>query len=182
MDRLSTLRRGLLLESATLAWNVIEGVVAVGAGAMSGSVALVGFGVDSFIETASAAVVYWRLREEARGPSTAVVERTESIASRTAGALLLALAVYIVADAGRRLLGFGAEAEASLVGIALTAASLVVMPFLGLAKLATARSVPTPTRRSPAPGSRSRRSWVWPSTRSWGGGGPIRSPRLSWSR
>jgi cation diffusion facilitator family transporter len=133
------LRRGLLLEIATVLWNVVEGVVAVTAGALSGSVALIGFGVDSFVETASAVVVGWRLNAELRGRSAEASERLERIAARVAGVLLLLLAAYIAVDAGRRLLGFGAEARESLVGIVLTAVSLVVMPFLGWSKLRTAR-------------------------------------------
>ena len=67
-----------------------------------------------------------------------------------AGTLLLLLAVYIVVDAGRRLLGFGAEAERSILGIALTAVSLVVMPFLGWAKLRTARRLGSGALRADA--------------------------------
>jgi len=133
------LRRGLLLEIATVLWNVVEGVVAVTAGALSGSVALIGFGVDSFVETASAVVVGWRLNAELRGRSAEASERLERIAARIAGVLLLLLAAYIAVDAGRRLLGFGAEARESLVGIVLTGVSLVMMPFLGWSKLRTAR-------------------------------------------
>jgi divalent metal cation (Fe/Co/Zn/Cd) transporter len=72
------------------------------------------------------------------------------LASRAAGALLLLLAAYILIDAGRRLLGFGAEAEQSLVGIVLTAISLVVMPVLGWAKLRTARQLGSRALRADA--------------------------------
>jgi cation diffusion facilitator family transporter len=137
-DRTGLLRRGLVLEAATLFWNLLEGVIAIAAGVLSNSVALIGFGVDSFVETASAGVVGWRLLEELRGRSPEVTERIERTASRIAGALLLLLAVYVVVDAGRRLLGFGGEARESPLGIALTIVSLVVMPFLGWAKLRTA--------------------------------------------
>ena len=140
-ERKKLLRRGLGLEIVTLLWNVIEGVVAVAAGTISGSVALIGFGVDSFVETASAAVVGWRLRAELRGRSAEAAEGFERVASRTAGALLLVLSAYIVIDAGRRLMGFGGEARESLVGIILTSVSLVVMPFLGWAKLRTATAL-----------------------------------------
>jgi cation diffusion facilitator family transporter len=144
------LRRGFLLEVATFLWNVIEGVVAVAAGTIAGSVALIGFGIDSFVETASAVVVGWRLREEIRGRSPEATERIERTASRIAGSLLLILAVYILIDAGRRLLGFGEEADRSLVGIALTAVSLVVMPFLGWAKLRTAKALRSGALRADA--------------------------------
>src|SRR6266516_6572938 len=111
MERTALLQRGVWLEVATVAWNVIEGVIAVAAGALASSVALIAFGIDSFVETASGAVVGWRLR-----------------VGRIAGALLLGLAGYILVDAGRRLLGFGSEPAESRVGIVLTGFSLVVMP------------------------------------------------------
>lgn len=149
-DRRRLLRRGLVLEIITVLWNVVEGIVAVAAGALSGSVALIGFGIDSFVETASAVVVGWRLDAELRGRSAETSERLERIASRTAGALLLLLAAYIAIDAGRRLLGFGAEARESLIGILLTSVSLVVMPFLGWSKLRTATALNSRALRADA--------------------------------
>jgi cation diffusion facilitator family transporter len=140
-EREKLLRRGLWLEIVTVLWNVLEGVVAVAAGTVSGSVALIGFGVDSFVETASALVVGWRLRAELQGRSDEASERFERGAARIAGALLLLLAAYIAIDAGRRLLGFGSEARPSFVGIIVTSVSLVVMPFLGWAKLRTATAL-----------------------------------------
>ena len=150
-DRSLLLRRGLRLEGATIAWNVVEGVIGVSAGVLASSVALIGFGVDSFVETASAAVVGWRLRAELRGAVDA--ERAEALersTGRIAGGLLLALAAYIVVDAGRRLLGYGGEARESVVGIALTAVSLGVMPFLGWLKLRTAAALRSAALRADA--------------------------------
>jgi cation diffusion facilitator family transporter len=134
----------------TVLWNILEGVIAVAAGTISNSVALIGFGIDSFVETTSAVVVGWRLGAEARGRSPEAAERIERTASRVAGALLLLLAAYIAVDAGRRLLGFGAEARVSLIGIVLTAVSLVVMPFLGWAKLRTAKQLGSGALRADA--------------------------------
>jgi divalent metal cation (Fe/Co/Zn/Cd) transporter len=151
IERAQLLRRGELLEVATVVWNVVEGVVAVAAGALASSVALVGFGVDSFVETASGAVVGLRLHAELRG--RADEERAEVLerrAGRIAGGLLLGLAVYIVVDAGRRLLGYGAEARESELGIVLTAISLVVMPLLGWAKLRTAAALGSGALRADA--------------------------------
>ncbi len=148
--RRRSVRHGLLLGLATVVWNVVEGVVAVSAGALSGSVALVGFGVDSFIETSSGAVVVWRFARELRGMPPAGVEHVERRASRLAGTLLLALAAYLVVDGGRRLLGFGGRAEETLVGIVLTAVSLAVMPLLGWAKLRTARALDSRALRADA--------------------------------
>jgi len=154
MDRPRLLQRGVWLAVATVGWNVIEGVIAVAAGMLASSVALIGFGIDSFVETASGAVVGWRLRAELRGHADE--ERAEVLerrAGRIAGALLLALAVYIVIiviDAGRRLLGFGAEAQESRVGIVLTTISAAVMPALGWAKLGTAKALRSGALRADA--------------------------------
>jgi divalent metal cation (Fe/Co/Zn/Cd) transporter len=144
------MKRAVALAAFTVGWNVLEGFVAVGAGAVAGSVALVGFGVDSFIETASGAVVGWRFLRELKGLDPERAERAERSASRVAGALLMALAVYILLDAGRRLLGLGPEAGESLVGIVLAAVSLVVMPALGWAKLRTSRALTSGALRADA--------------------------------
>ncbi len=151
MDRVGLLRRGVLLETATVGWNVIEGTIAVGAGTLASSVALIAFGVDSFVETTSGAVLWWRLRAELTGDDDPNrIERIERRAARAAGAILFALSVYIVIDAGRRLLGFGEEARESRIGIAVTALALVVMPFLGWAKLRTSRGLGSRALRADA--------------------------------
>jgi len=146
------LRRAYALAVTTLAWNVIEGLVAVASGLAAGSVALLGFGIDSFIETASAAVAAWRTRSElsgrTRGPEH--VERIERRASRVAGTLLLVLAAYVLFDAGRRLLGAGRHAEESWVGIILTAVSLAIMPVLGRMKLRAAAELGSSALRADA--------------------------------
>jgi divalent metal cation (Fe/Co/Zn/Cd) transporter len=134
-ERKRQVRRGLRLSLFTVVWNVLEGIVAVASGVAAGSVALVGFGVDSFIETASAVVVGWRFSYEMSGRSQEQTEKAERWASRAAGLLLLVLALYILLESGRRLLGFGREPGPSFIGIALTAISVVVMPLLGRAKL-----------------------------------------------
>ena len=94
------LRRGVALEGLTVSYNALEGLLAIAAGFVAGSVALTGFGIDSVIEVASGVVLWWRLRAElgaARdGPTV------EASAARWPGVLLLALAVYIVAESGRR--------------------------------------------------------------------------------
>jgi cation diffusion facilitator family transporter len=145
------LRRGVWLEVATVGWNVIEGVIAVAAGTLASSVALIAFGIDSFVETTSGAVLWWRLRAELTGVDDPEhLERIERRASRVAGAILMALAVYIVIDAGRRLLGLGEEARESRLGIVLTAISLAVMPILGWAKLRTAAALGSRALRADA--------------------------------
>ena len=84
ISRQQLLRQGVLLEAAVIAWNVIEGIVAVTAGTLSNSVALIAFGIDSFVEVASAAVVLRRLRKEERGQSAEETERLERRAGRIA--------------------------------------------------------------------------------------------------
>ena len=149
--RTHLLRRGIALEVATVGWNVVEGVIAVSAGIFASSIALIGFGIDSFVETASGAVVGWRLWAEATG--RADEERAEALERRTgriAGALLFGLAAYIIVDASRRLIGYGGEAQESRLGIVLTAISLVVMPLLGRAKLRTAVALKSGALRADA--------------------------------
>ncbi len=149
-ERWFLVRRGFRLSLLTVLWNVCEGIVAVAAGLMAGSVALVGFGMDSFIETISAAVVGWRFAVEMGGRSRNRVEKAESRASRIAGLLLLALAAYLLFDAGRRLLGAGREPDPSLLGIALTVLSLIVMPLLAKAKLRVADALKSRALRADA--------------------------------
>jgi divalent metal cation (Fe/Co/Zn/Cd) transporter len=136
--RAALLRRGVALEGLTVSYNALEGVVAIAAGLSAGSVALTGFGFDSVIEVTSGVLLWWRLRAElgaARaGPAV------EARAARWAGVLLLALAVYIVAESGRRLFTGDRPGE-SVVGIVLTALSLIVMPLLARAKLRLAASL-----------------------------------------
>ena len=149
-SRPTLLARGVRLEGALIVWNIAEGIIAVAAGLVASSVALIAFGVDSFIEVTSAAVVLWRLRAELRGHRPERAEQRERTAARIAGGLLFVLAGYIVVDAGRRLLGFGEAAGESLPGIALTAASLVAMPLFGWAKLRTARQLNSGALRADA--------------------------------
>jgi len=149
-ERVSLLRTGLRLTAFTIIWNVIEGLVAIGAGILANSVALISFGVDSFVETTSAIAVSWRLADEIKHQSPERAESAEKIASKITGVILLMLAVYIVVDAGRRLLGFGGEADKSFVGMALTALSVIVMPIVARAKLKVADSINSAALRADA--------------------------------
>ena len=149
-QRAVLVRRGLLLVAASVAWMVIEGAVSVTAGLEAGSVALLAFGIESFIELGSDITVAWRLSVEQRGGDAEQVERVERRASRIAAAFLFLLAAYITVDAGRRLLGFGDRAEESPVGIGITAAALLVMPLLARAKLRLAEALDSRTLRTDA--------------------------------
>ena len=133
-------RRGVRLEVFTVAWNVVEAVVAVGVGIAVGSVALVGFGVDSGIEVISAVALLWRLLKA--GPHASVPE--ESAAERKALYLVAAtfflLALYILYEAVGALLS-GEGPESSAVALVLSAVSLVIMPVLAYLKGRTGREM-----------------------------------------
>jgi divalent metal cation (Fe/Co/Zn/Cd) transporter len=128
--RTRLLQRGRLLNYATFLYMIIEGGVAFAAGMAAGSVALVGFGIDSFIELIAALAAFWRLAVDG---DTVRRERVERITLCVAGVCLLALAVYVGATATRALLTHSAPAK-STIGIVLAAASVVMMPWLGRAK------------------------------------------------
>lgn len=128
-----TLRRALILETATLAWMAVEAVVGIGAGVAARSVALTTFGLDSLIELASAGVVVWRLRVEFGGGDNERVAMAEHRASRLAGGGLLLLCVYVIATSALSLVGKN-HAEVSVIGIAVTGAAVLVMPVLGMSK------------------------------------------------
>ena len=138
--RASLLRRALRLESFTIAWNVVEGVVAVGAGWLAGSIALVGFGLDSAIEVIAAGALYHRLRGEMRGATREESERMERVALRIVGVTFFLLSLYILYEASSTLWSREAP-ETSAVGLCLAALSLVVMPVLAWAKQRAGRSL-----------------------------------------
>jgi divalent metal cation (Fe/Co/Zn/Cd) transporter len=127
--------RAIRLEYFTISWNVLEAFVAIGAGVVAGSIALVGFGLDSIIETVSGVTLLWRLRQ--RGELEA---HAESRALRTVGLTFFALAAYVGYESVSNL-WLRQRPEESIVGIALAGVSLVVMPLLGRAKLRVAREM-----------------------------------------
>lgn len=129
--RTSLVRRGRWLAWATIGWNTVEGVVAIGSGAVAGSVALIGFGADSFVEVFAGAVILWRLAQEQHGQQ--VSEDAERRAVKLIAATFLLLAVGIAFESARKLVS-DTHPDTSTVGIALTAVSLVVMPLLARAK------------------------------------------------
>jgi divalent metal cation (Fe/Co/Zn/Cd) transporter len=129
-DRSILAARGQQLEYFTIGWNSFEGLVAVVAGVLAGSVSLVGFGVDSFIEVASGSALLWRMSMDADAHRREHIER---ITLRIVGACFLALAAYVAFEAIRDLLIRSAP-EHSLPGILLACVSLVVMPMLSRAK------------------------------------------------
>ncbi|HEX4815691.1 MAG TPA: cation transporter [Nonomuraea sp.] len=133
-DRRTLLRRRVrLLVAATITYNVIEAAVAITAGTIASSAALIGFGLDSVVEVASAAAVAWQFCATDH-------EKRERVALRVIAISFFALAAYVAFDAVRALLGVG-EAEHSAAGLILAALSLVVMPFLSHAQRRAGREL-----------------------------------------
>lgn len=142
-------RIGLGLVVATLAYNVAEAVVALWAGHRADSIALVGFGLDSVIETAAAAVLLWRLAVQARGADEQTVQRAERRVHLFVGITFVALALYVLAQSGWALYTRDLAQE-SLVGIVLAAASLTIMPLVAWGKMVAARRIGSAALRAEA--------------------------------
>jgi divalent metal cation (Fe/Co/Zn/Cd) transporter len=136
ITRAVSVRRGRGLEYLTIGWNSLEAIIAIGAGLVAGSIALVGFGLDSIIEVSSGAALLWRLHMDAPEKR----ERSERIALKLVGISFLLLAAYVIFDAAQSLITRETP-EASYVGIGLAALSLVVMPLLARAKRKVAASI-----------------------------------------
>jgi divalent metal cation (Fe/Co/Zn/Cd) transporter len=135
--RAHLVRRGLHLEYLTLGWNLLEAAIAIAAGILAGSIALVGFGIDSVIEMSSGAILLWRLAVDREEESR---ERIEARALKLVGASLLALAAYVAIEAAKTLIE-GEAPHSSYIGIALAIASLIVMPLLARAKRRVAAAI-----------------------------------------
>ncbi len=143
------MRVAVWLVVSTMAYNVVEAVVAVWSGVAAGSVALIGFGLDSAIETAAAVALLWRLRVEARGASPEVVQETEQRVYRFVGWTFVALSLYITVESVETLWSAAAPRH-SAVGIALAGASLVIMPLVSWGKLRAARELGSASLRAEA--------------------------------
>lgn len=130
-------RRAQLLAGASVAYNSVEAVVALGAGVAAGSVALVGFGLDSIVEMSSGLIILWQFRHR-------LPESRERAALRMIAMSFFALAAYVSIESLRDLLGDG-QPQPSNIGIGLAAASLAVMPFLSWAQRRTGRELGSAT-------------------------------------
>jgi divalent metal cation (Fe/Co/Zn/Cd) transporter len=130
-------RRGLRLQYLTLGWNSLEALIAIVAGVLAGSIALVGFGFDSVVECLSGAVLVWRLQTDAELHRR---ERIEQISLKLVGCSFLVLAAYVAYEAITTLLSREAP-ERSFPGIILAGASLMVMPLLARAKRNVAKGI-----------------------------------------
>lgn len=135
--RADLVSRGLRLNWLTLGYNTVEAVVSLAAGLVAGSVALVGFGVDSAIEVSAALAAQWRLRADLDPARRARVERTTH---RIIGVSFIALAGYVAVESGATLIGREAP-EPSPVGLVILALSALVMPALARAKRRVARAL-----------------------------------------
>jgi divalent metal cation (Fe/Co/Zn/Cd) transporter len=138
--------RGKRLEYFTIAWNSLEGLVAVIAGAIAGSISLVGFGMDSFIEVTSGATLLWRMSVDADEESR---ERNERLSIRIVGVCFLALAVYVAYEGVSDLIGRRAP-QHSIPGIVLACVSLIVMPILSRAKKRVAKALDSAAMKADA--------------------------------
>jgi divalent metal cation (Fe/Co/Zn/Cd) transporter len=130
LNRKAAAERGKRLEHFTIAWNFLEGLVVLIAGALAGSISLVGFGIDSFIEVTSGATLLWRMTVDAEEQTR---ERNERRSLRIVGVCFFALAAYIGYESVSDLLS-RKPPERSIPGIVLACVSLVVMPLLARAK------------------------------------------------
>lgn len=138
VDRHHFLVRAQRLAAFTIAYNITEGAIAITAGLLAGSRALTGFGLDSAVESISAAVLTWRLLVERRDPERA--ERVERRATKAIGVSFLVLAAYVGFESVRSLV-LQEEPDAAPIGIALTVLSLIVMPVLAYRKRQVANAL-----------------------------------------
>jgi len=142
-------RTALVLVLLTATYNLLEAGIALWSGLRARSVVLVGFGLDSVIECAAAAVVLWRLRLEWRGVDEEMLENAERRVHRFVGATFFALAAYVVAQA-TWVLSIGEPPAESLLGIVLAVASLIIMPLVAWGKLRAARAIGSAALRAEA--------------------------------
>jgi divalent metal cation (Fe/Co/Zn/Cd) transporter len=145
-ERAAAVVRGRTLEYFTIAWNALEGAVAVIAGWLAGSVSLVGFGIDSFIEVTSGSVLLWRMSVDADVPRR---QSNEKLALKIVAICFVCLAAYIAYESATDL-WFERAPEHSVPGIILACVSLVVMPLLARAKRQVGRSLRSEAMRADA--------------------------------
>ena len=145
-DRQALVRQGQHLELFTIAYNSAEGLISIIAGAVAGSVSLVGFGLDSLIEVTSGSALMWRLRHDIKMGRREEIERTTL---RIVGGCFLALAFYILYESASTFVGHKAP-ERSIPGIAVSAVSVVAMPLLARAKRRIAIGIGSAAMRADA--------------------------------
>jgi divalent metal cation (Fe/Co/Zn/Cd) transporter len=136
-ERIALVRRGLWLNYFSIGYNIVEAVVALVAGIVSGSVALVGFGIDSAVEVSASGAAQWRLRSDS---NLARRDHVERITLRVVGAAFLILAVYVTIDSLVTLWEHEPP-EKSVVGLAILVLSALIMPVLARAKKQVGRDM-----------------------------------------
>ncbi len=146
IDRPGLVRRGLRLNYLTIGYNICEGVASLVAGVIAGSIALVGFGVDSMVEVGAGGAAQWRLRSDLDPIRRA---HTERVASVIIGWCFLALAAYVTADS-LKTLWFSERPERSIAGLVILTLSVIVMPILARAKRNVANELSSNALRSDA--------------------------------
>lgn len=132
-------KKGLYLEYFTIGYNLVEAAASIAFGALSGSIALIAFGLDSIVESLSGGVLIWRLRQHGR-ISREREERVEKRAMRFVGATFFILALYVLYESVTKLV-YREIPEASLPGIIIAMVSLIVMPVLALMKKDTGKRI-----------------------------------------
>jgi divalent metal cation (Fe/Co/Zn/Cd) transporter len=146
LTREELVRRGIRLSYATIGYNSLEAIASLIAGLFAGSVALIGFGIDSVIEVSASGVAQWRLRSDLHEARRAQVE---AITHRIVGACFLALAAYVLVDSGKTL-WFRERPDRTIAGIVILSMSAVVMPLLARAKLKVAAAMESGALRAEA--------------------------------
>ncbi len=133
VHRMRAIQSGINIEIITVIWMVIEMAVSIGAGIAAGSVLLIAFGFDSLIELVSGGILLWRLLVESQDHETEQVERAERIADWVVAIALALLCIYVLASAVYGLL-LHSKPENSWIGIGVSAAAVIVMPYLSITK------------------------------------------------
>jgi len=131
-------KRALLLSYLTVGYNMLEGIISIFAGALAGSIALIGFGLDSFIESISGGVMIWRFSQ--KGKESEEEERLEKRATRLVAYTFFILGAYILYESIKKLI-ISDVPEPSLFGIIIAIVSLIFMPFLFYMKMKTAKAL-----------------------------------------
>ena len=147
IERTAALRSGVRLEVVTVVWMALEAVLAIGAGIAARSVLLTAFGLDSVIELLSGVTLLWRLSSEARGTDISRVEGLERRATRISAVLLVLLCAYLVLVG---VVGLVARLhpDASVLGVAVSAAAVVAMPIIAWRKRRANMSIGSPALRA----------------------------------
>jgi divalent metal cation (Fe/Co/Zn/Cd) transporter len=138
--RTADIKTGVRIEVFTILWMVVEMAVSLGAGIAAGSVLLTAFGLDSLIELASGSILLWRLSVESRGGDLKSVEQAERLAARVVAASLVLLCAYVLVSSAYQLIAH-AQPESSIIGIGITAAALLIMPYLAVTKRRISRRI-----------------------------------------